>query len=97
MAERPQTIRTRYPFHAVMAVTGSSLLLLVDVVVGFLFMALVPPMIPLYICVLFSGVCLVGNALGYAQRVSIRVPTTMLRPGLNEEKVEERAFSARTA
>jgi hypothetical protein len=95
MAERRQVIRTRYPFHAILAVAGASLLFLFDMVVGFLFMALVPPLIPVYVCVLFAGGCLVGNALKYATRVSIRVPAAMLEPGKYEEKVADRAYATR--
>ena len=97
MAERAQTIRTRYPFRAILAVGGASLLFLFDMMVGFLFMALVPPLIPVYVCVLFAGGCLVGNALKYATRVSIREPAAMLRPGKYEQKVEGSAFTTRAA
>src|SRR6187551_1672297 len=97
MAERTRTIRTRYPLHAILAVGGASLLFLFDMVAGFLFMALVPPLIPIYVCVLFGAGCLVGNALEYATRVSIRAPAGMLAPGKHEEKVADRAFTARAA
>ncbi len=97
MAQRSQPIRVRYPIHALLAVAGAGLLLLFDMVVGFIFMALVPPFIPVYVCVLFGGVCLVGNALKYAERVSIRVPAAMLEAGRHEEEARDRADTARAA
>jgi hypothetical protein len=97
MAQRSQVTRVRYPIHAILAVAGAGLLFLFDMVVGFIFMALVPPFIPIYVCVLFGGVCLVGNALKYAQRVSIRVPAAMLQPGQHEEEARDRAVTARAA
>lgn len=97
MAQRFHAIRVRYPIHAILAVTGAGLLLFFDMVVGFIFMALVPPLIPVYVCVLFGGACLVGNALKYAERVSIRSPAAMLGAGQHEEKVRDRAVGARTA
>jgi hypothetical protein len=97
MAEQSQATRARYPLLAILAVAGAATLFLFDMVVGFIFMALVPPFIPIYICVLFGGACLLGNALKYATRVSIRVPAAMLRAGKDEEKVAERSFAARAA
>ena len=70
---------------------------LFDMVVGFIFMALVPPFIPVYVCVLFAGACLVGNALQYATRVSIRVPAAMLKTGKHEQEVANRALTTRAA
>jgi len=89
--------RVSYPIRAVLAVGGAAALFLFDLVVGFIFMALVPPFIPVYIVVLFSGACLMGNALKYATRVSIREPAAMLRPGKYEERVAERSFTTRAA
>lgn len=97
MAEQSRATRTRYPLSALLAVAGAALLFTFDLVVGFVFMALVPPFIPVYICVLFSAACLLGNSLKYATRVSIREPAAMLRAGKYEEKVAERAFTARPA
>ena len=50
-----------------------------------------------HVCVLFGGVCLVGNALKYAERVSIRVPAAMLQPGQHDEEARDRAVTARAA
>lgn len=97
MAQHSLMTRTRYPLRALFAVAGAALLFTFDLVVGFVFMALVPPFIPIYICVLFSAACLLGNSLKYATRVSIREPAAMLRAGKYEEKVAERSFSARAA
>src|SRR4051812_405260 len=97
MAQRSPRIHVRYPFHAVLAVAGAGLFFLFDMVFGFLFMALVPPLIPVYVCVLFGAGCLVGNALKYADRVSIRLPAAMLGAGQHEEEARSRAVTARTA
>ncbi len=77
--------RVRYPAHAVLAVAAASLLFAFNVVVGFLFMALVPPFIPIYVSVLFAGGCLIRSAVDYAVRVSVREPAAMLRPGHDQE------------
>ena len=97
MVERSREASASYPAHAILAVAGAGVLFLFDLVVGFVFMALVPPFIPVYIVVLFSGACLLGNALKYATRVSIRQPAAMLRSGKYEERVAERSFTARAA
>lgn len=97
MVERSPETRARYPLHAILAVMGAGALFVFDLVVGFVFMALVPPFIPVYIVVLFSGACLLGNALKYATRVSIRQPAAMLSSGKYEERVAERSFTARAA
>ena len=97
MPASPRGTKARYPVHAILAVVGAGALFVFDLVVGFVFMALVPPFIPVYITVLFSGACLLGNALKYATRVSIRQPAAMLRPGKYEERVAERSFTARAA
>lgn len=96
MAQRSEPMRIRYPLHAILAVAGAGLLFLFNMVVGFLFMALVPPMIPVFACILFAGGCLVGNALEYARRVSLPAPAAMLR-GRHEEKLGERRITARAA
>jgi hypothetical protein len=95
MAQALQTYRRRYPLHAVSAVAGAGLLLAFNGVVGFLFMALIPPFIFVYICILFAGASLVEGALRYAQRVSIRQPATMLRSGKHEEKLAPSAGATR--
>jgi hypothetical protein len=95
MLERSAS-KVRYPFHSLLAVAGAGLLFAFNMVVGFLFMALVPPLIPVFVCILFAGGCLVGNALAYARRVSIREPAAMLLRR-HDEKVGERTASARAA
>ena len=95
--ESVQKVRVRYPLQAVLAVAGAGLLFLFDLTVGFLFMALVPPLIPVYVCVLFAAGGLVDSALRYARRVSVPMPSAMLRPGLHERQVGRSAFAARAA
>ncbi|HYQ16071.1 MAG TPA: hypothetical protein VEQ58_09940 [Polyangiaceae bacterium] len=97
MDQKTHRFRTRYPARAILAVVATGLLLSFNVVVGFLFMALVPPLIPVYVSILFGGASLVEGALRYAERVSIRQPVTMLRAGKHEEKVAERGLAARAA
>jgi hypothetical protein len=95
-AAEAHQFRTRYPFTALVAVAAAGLLFLFDLTVGFLFMALVPPLIPVFVCVLFAAGCLVGNALTYARRVSIREPAAML-PAPHAQEVEKRAPFASAA
>ena len=85
MASHVRATRVRYPVRAVLAVAGATLLFAFNVVLGFLFMALVPPLIPVYITVLFAGGCLVRSAVDYAVRVSVREPAGMLRLAHDEE------------
>ncbi len=93
MIDRAKQTRIRYPLHAVALVAATSALFLFNMTVGFLFMALVPPLIPVFVCVLFAGGSLVGNALAYARRVSIPEPAAMLRPR-HDEEVARRRLSA---
>ena len=95
-AEDSREIRVRYPLRALLAVIAASVLFLFDLTVGFLFMALVPPLIPVFVCVLLAAGCLVGNALTYARRVSIREPAAMLRVR-HDQEVEKRASFTRAA
>ncbi len=97
MVQSSHATRVRYPVQAILAVAGAGLLFLFDMVVGFIFMALVPPFIPVYVGVLFGGVCLLGTALRYAERVSVRVPAAMLQLGKHDEEVRDRAATARAA
>jgi hypothetical protein len=93
MVEHAKGTRVSYPIHAILAVAGAGVLFLFNLVVGFIFMALVPPFIPIYICVLFAGACLLGNAVQHAERVSIRVPAAMLQLGKDEEDLADRVAS----
>lgn len=86
----------RYPVRAVFPVAASGLLFAFDVVVGFLFMALVPPLIPVFVSILLGNVCLMRLALEYALRVSSPLPAAMLPVG-NEQGVGKRPLAARTA
>lgn len=97
MAHSSKAFRTRYPARAVLAVAATGLLLALNLVVGFLFMALVPPLIPVYVSILVGGASLVGGALRYAQRVSIRQPAVMLRSGKHGQRFAEPAPAARAA
>ena len=98
MAQPNPVTRVTYPIHAILAVVSAGVLFVFNLVVGFVFMALVPPFIPIYVCVLFAGACLLGNALQFATRVSIRVPAAMLPLGKHEEKVADpRAVASRAA
>jgi hypothetical protein len=97
MTQSSEGFRTHYPARAVVAVMAASLALAFNLVVGFLFMALVPPLIPVYVCILFGGTSLVEGALRYARRVSIRQPAVMLRSGKHEERFAKSAQAARPA
>ena len=97
MAQAVRSTRVRYPARAVLAVVGAGVAFLFNMITGFLLMALVPPLIPVYICILFSGACLLGNALQYAERLSVRESASMLGAGSHEEKAQERRAGARAA
>ncbi len=97
MVHGADTLRVRYPARAVLLVFAAGLLLAFNVVAGFLFMALVPPLIPVYVSILFAGTSLVESTLRYARRVSIRQPAVMLRSGKHEEGFAERAQATRPA
>ena len=97
MTDQARAPKVRYPAHAVLAVVGATLLFACDVVVGFLFMALVPPLIPVYITVLFGGGCLVRSAVDYAVRVSVREPAAMLRLAHDEEARQRSVAPPRAA
>ncbi len=91
MARSRHDSRQRYPLHALLLVAGAGVLVLFNLVVGFLFMALVPPLIPVFVCVLFAGGCLLDSALQYATRVSVRLPAAMLPADQHEAQVGRRA------
>lgn len=95
MVNRARPQRVRYPAHAVLGVAAAVLLFAVDLVVGFLFMALVPPMIPVYITVLFACGCLVRSAVDYAVRVSVPEAAAMLQPRHDQETGPRAASAAR--
>lgn len=86
------TSRARYPLHAVLMVCGSALLLVFNLLAGFLFMALVPPLIPVYISILVAGACLVRSALSYAARVSVPRAAAML-PARHEQEARPKPLA----
>jgi hypothetical protein len=87
----------RYPVKAFFPVAGAGLLFAVDVVAGFLFMALVPPLIPVFVSILLGNVCLMRTALEYALRVSSPLQAAMLPVGQHEQGVARRPLAARAA
>lgn len=89
--------KVRYPVHAVLLVAAAGLLLALNMLVGFLFMALVPPLIPVYATILFAGGCLVRTAMDYAVRVSRRGPAAMLQAGKHGEEVRHGNVAAARA
>jgi hypothetical protein len=93
MANHARVTKVRYPAGAVLAVAGATLLFVFDAVVGFLFMALVPPLIPVYVTILFACGCLVRSAVDYAVRVSVREPAAMLRLAHDEEARQRSAVA----
>jgi hypothetical protein len=97
MTKPIQITRVRYPLRAIATVAAAGLLFLFNMTVGFLFMALVPPLIAVYVCVLFGSGSVLQSALAYAQRVSIVVPAAMLQHERHDEKVAQRAHAARAA
>jgi hypothetical protein len=93
MADDARVTKVRYPAGAVLAVAGATLLFVFDAIVGFLFMALVPPLIPVYVTILFACGCLVRSAVDYAVRVSVREPAAMLRLAHDEEARQRSAVA----
>jgi hypothetical protein len=87
-----QRSKVRYPARALLALGGAGLLLAFNVVFGFLFMALVPPFIPVYISVVFAGACLVRSALDYAVRVSVPRAVAMLQPQ-HDQQTRQRSLA----
>ena len=87
----------RYPVKAFFPVAGAGLLFAFDVVAGFLFMALVPPLIPVFVSILLGNVCLLRLALEYAVGVSSPLPPAMLPVGKHEQGVDRRPLAARAA
>ena len=96
MQIRSGAVTVRYPAHAVLAVLAAGLLFVFNLVTGFLFMALVPPLIPVYITVLFGTGSVVRMALDYAVRVSAREPAGMLPSG-NDQEARQQPFATRAA
>jgi hypothetical protein len=93
MVNQARASRVRYPAHAVVGVAAAVLLFACNVVVGFLFMALVPPLIPIYITVLFAGGSLVRSAVDHAVRVSVHEPAGMLPAG-HDQEARQRSVSS---
>ena len=89
--------KRRYPARAVLAVAAAGLLLAFNMIAGFLFIALMLPLIPVFISILMGNASLLTTALQYAVRVSSPVPTGMLRGGKHEQDVAQRSLAARAA
>jgi hypothetical protein len=89
-------VKRRYPIRAILAVTGASLLLVFNMITGFMFMALVLPMIPVFITILMGNTCLLISALDYAGRVSVPSPTAMLPAGKHGSQAQAGPLTART-
>jgi hypothetical protein len=87
--------KRRYPARAVLAVTAAGLLLAVDVVAGFLCIALMLPLIPLFLSVIIGNACLLGAALDYAAGLSIPLTPAMLPGARHEQSVDPRPLTAR--
>jgi hypothetical protein len=79
-------VKRGYPARAILAVAGAALLFSCSVVTGFLFMALAPPLIPVFVTILMGNTCLLTTALQFAAKVSVPKPTGML-PVSNAQKV----------
>ena len=86
--------KRRYPARAILAVAGAGVLSLFCLVSGFLFMALVPPLIPVFFTVLMGNACLLGRALEYATKVAEPRSTGML-PATHGSKGAPTALPAR--
>ena len=86
----------RYPFRAVLAVGGAALLFAFGVVTGFLFIALMLPLIPVFIGVVMGNVCLLATALQYAAGVSVPASAGMLGTGKYEQGAAQRPFASRS-
>ena len=89
-------VKRRYPARAILAVASASVLFAFCVITGFLFMALLPPLIPVFISVLMGNACLLGRVLEYASRVSEPMPTGML-PTKHGSKVASSSPTARAS
>lgn len=87
----------RYPFRAVVAVGGAGLLFAFGLITGFLFIALMLPLIPVFIGIIMGNACLLTTALQYAARVSIPASAGMLPVGKHEQGVAPRPFAPRAA
>ena len=86
--------KRRYPARAILAVAGAGVLSLFCLVSGFLLMALVPPLIPVFFTVLMGNACLLGRALEYATKVAEPRVTGML-PARHGSEVPPSSLSAR--
>jgi hypothetical protein len=78
-----------------MAVGGAALLFGFGVVTGFLFIALMLPLIPVFIGIVMGNVCLLATALQYAARVSVPASAGMLA-GKHEQGAAQRPSAARS-
>lgn len=87
----------RYPARAVLAVAAAGLLFAFDIAASFLLIALMLPLIPVFIGIMLGNACLLATALEYAARVSSPLPAAMLPVGKHEQGVARRSLSARAA
>lgn len=86
MDDRPISSRRRYPARAILAVAAAGLLFAFNAVVGFLCVALMLPLIPVFIGILMGSACLLAVAREYALRVSSPAPAAMLPAGKHESE-----------
>lgn len=87
----------RYPVSAVLAVGGAAVLFAFGLMTGFLLIALMLPLIPVFISIIMGNACLLTTALQYAARVSIPAAAGMLPTGKHEQGVAQRPSAKRAA
>lgn len=77
-------------------VAGAGLLFAFDIAAGFLLIALMLPLIPVFIGIMMGSACLLATALQYAARVSRPRPAAMLPVG-HDQPPAKRPLAARAA